>query len=104
MKIEKFSDQPIITNVSRRNLLKGIVGTGGLLSLPLGWMLARWLDAILKTMPGIPVQLHFFVFEPAALATHAALLTATALLAAAYPMWIVARLPITATLRDEVAS
>ena len=31
MKIEKFSDQPIITNVSRRNLLKGIVGTGGLI-------------------------------------------------------------------------
>ncbi len=30
MKIAKFSDKAIITNVSRRNLLKGIVGGGGL--------------------------------------------------------------------------
>ena len=60
------------------------------------------IDRILKAMPGIPVSMHFFVFEPRALATHAALLVITALLASAYPMWLVARLPIAATLRDEV--
>jgi isoquinoline 1-oxidoreductase beta subunit len=31
MKIDKFAKQAIIENVSRRNLLKGIVGTGGLI-------------------------------------------------------------------------
>ena len=31
MKIDKFANQAIIENVSRRNLLKGIVGTGGLI-------------------------------------------------------------------------
>ena len=37
MKIDKFANQAIVTNVSRRNLLKGIVGTGGLvLAAPLG--------------------------------------------------------------------
>ena len=30
MKIDKFSDKALLTNVSRRNLLKGVVGTGGL--------------------------------------------------------------------------
>lgn len=79
-----------------------LVGAGGILALPLGMALSVWLDRILKTMPGIPAAMHFFVFEPRALAVHAALLVATALLASAYPMWLVARLPIATTLRNEV--
>jgi putative ABC transport system permease protein len=79
-----------------------IVGIGGLLSLPLGWVLARLLDDILRGMPGIPAQLHFFVYQPSALLVHVALLAVTALLAALYPMRIVATLPIAATLRAEV--
>jgi putative ABC transport system permease protein len=79
-----------------------IVGIGGLLSLPAGLLLARVLDGILKGMPGIPAALHFFVFEPRALAVHAALLAATSLVAAAYPMHLVSRLPIAGTLRNEV--
>jgi ABC-type lipoprotein release transport system permease subunit len=73
-----------------------------LFSLPLGLLLAEALDRILKAMPGIPVALHFFVFEPQALAVHGGLLAATALVAALYPVRVVARLPIAATLRDEV--
>jgi putative ABC transport system permease protein len=81
-----------------------LVGTGGVLALPLGAAPSVWLDGILKAMPGIPAAMHFFVFEPRALALHAALLVTTALLASAYPMWLVARLPIAATLRNEVVS
>jgi putative ABC transport system permease protein len=81
-----------------------IVGIGGILSLPLGAALAAWLDAILKRMPGIPTDLHFFVFEPRALQVHAALLAATAIVAALYPMRIAASLPIATTLRNEVTS
>lgn len=81
-----------------------LVGCGGLLALPLGLLLSLWLDDILKAMPGIPAAMHFFVFEPRALAWHAGLLVATAVLASAYPMWIVARLPIATTLRNEVVS
>ncbi len=79
-----------------------LVAIGGLLALPLGYGLSLWLDQILKAMPGIPAAMHFFVFEPRALVTHAALLVVTALLASAYPMWLVARLPIATTLRNEV--
>ncbi len=81
-----------------------LVGTGGVLALPLGVALSVWLDAILKKMPGIPIALHFFVFEPRALVWHAALLAVTAALAAAYPMWLVTKLSIAATLRNEVVS
>lgn len=95
-----FSRARVVKDVLSESAL--IVGTGGLLSLPLGLLLASGLDRILKGMPGIPAALHFFVFEPQALAVHIALLVATALVAALYPMRIVSRLPIAATLRDEV--
>jgi putative ABC transport system permease protein len=95
-----FSRWRVIKDVLSESAL--IVGTGGLLSLPLGQLLATGLDRILKGMPSIPADLHFFVFEREALAGHLSLLVATALIAALYPMRIVSRLPIAATLRDEV--
>jgi putative ABC transport system permease protein len=97
-----FSRRRVVADVLCESGL--IVGIGGLLSLPLGLALASWLDRILKAMPNIPVELHFFVFEPGALGVHALLLVITAVGAALYPMRIVARLPIAATLRQEVTS
>jgi putative ABC transport system permease protein len=95
-----FSRLRVVKDVLSESAL--IVGIGGLLSLPLGLLLASGLDRILKGMPGIPVALHFFVFETGSLVVHMALLVATAIIAALYPMRIVSRLPIAATLRDEV--
>ena len=95
-----FSQRRVVLDVLFESAL--IVGIGGLLSLPLGAALAIWLDAILKRMPNLPAALHFFVFDPQALWVHGGLLAATAVIAALYPMHIVARLPIAATLRDEV--
>jgi putative ABC transport system permease protein len=97
-----FSRRRVVADVVCESAL--IVGVGGAMALPVGMALAGWLDRILKAMPGIPLELHFFVFEPRAVAVHVALLTATAILAAIYPMRIVARLPIAATLRNEVIS
>jgi hypothetical protein len=79
-----------------------VVGAGGLLSLPLGGLLAAGLDLILKRIPGIPADVHFFVYRDEALVVHVVLLAATAFVAALYPMKIVASLPIAGTLRDEV--
>jgi ABC-type lipoprotein release transport system permease subunit len=97
-----FSARRVVADVLWESVL--IVGIGGALSLPLGFILATRLDRILKTMPGIPAALHFFVFSPDAVATHVGLLVVTAIVAALYPMRIVARLPIAATLRNEVVS
>ncbi len=79
-----------------------LVGAGGALSLPVGAAVARVLDGILRGMPGLPERLHFFVFEPWSVVEHVVLLSLTGVLAAAYPVWLAARLPIAATLRDEV--
>jgi putative ABC transport system permease protein len=79
-----------------------IVGGGGLVALPLGGLVAVGLDRILKQMPGVPDAVHFFVFEANAVALHAVLLTTTAVVAAGYPIWLTARLPIASTLRREV--
>jgi ABC-type lipoprotein release transport system permease subunit len=88
-----FSRARVVADVLSESAL--IVGAGGLFSLPLGLLLSSGLDRILKDIPGIPVDLHFFVFDSRALA-------ATAVIAALYPMRIVSSLPIAATLRDEV--
>ena len=97
-----FSRSRVAADVLSQSVL--LVGSGGLLALPLGIALSVWLDAILKSMPGIPASMHFFVFEGRALALHGGLLTLTALLAALYPMWLVISLPIATTLRNEVVS
>jgi ABC-type lipoprotein release transport system permease subunit len=81
-----------------------LVGVGGAVALPIGGVLAHALDDILRRMPNLPERLHFFVFEPRAVVLHAALLAATAVVAAAYPIWLAVRLPIAPTLRREVVS
>jgi putative ABC transport system permease protein len=95
-----FSRWRVVADVLCESVL--IVGGGGLLSLPIGGLLAAGLDTILKRIPGIPADVHFFVFQPRALQVHLLLLAATAVIAALYPIRIVTRLPIAATLRDEV--
>jgi putative ABC transport system permease protein len=95
-----FSRWRVVADVLCESAL--IVGGGGMLSLPLGGLLALGLDRILKRIPGIPADVHFFVFQPSALRVHLLLLATTAVVAALYPVRIVARLPIAATLRDEV--
>ena len=97
--------------LSRSRVIAGVlwesimlVGIGGVLALPLGAALSLWLDAILRTLPGLPARLHFFVFEPRALVLYVALLAVASLAAAVYPIRIVSVLPIAATLRREVVS
>ena len=95
-----FSQRRMVSDVLWRSAL--LVGVGGLVALPVGLALSIWLDELLQTMPGIPANLRFFVFEPRALFVYIALLAVTMGVAAVYPMWTVARLPISSTLRSEV--
>jgi ABC-type lipoprotein release transport system permease subunit len=95
-----FSRKRMVSDVLWRSAL--LVGAGGLVALPLGLVLSIWLDNLLQTMPGIPANLRFFVFEPRALILYVALLAVTTAVAAIYPMRTVARLPISSTLRSEI--
>ncbi len=78
-----------------------LVGIGGVLSLPAGWGIAGLLDRILRAMPTLPERLHFFVFDPEAVAIHALLLASAAAASSIYPVWVATRLPIASTLRRE---
>jgi putative ABC transport system permease protein len=97
-----FTRRRVVLDVLAQSVI--LVGGGGLVSLPLGFALAGRLEAILHAMPEIPAGMQFFAFEPRALGLHALLLSATAVLAALYPMRVVARLPIAATLRSEMVT
>jgi putative ABC transport system permease protein len=97
-----FSRYRIAANLLCESAL--LVGIGGLAALPLGGALALVLDRILRSMPGVPERLHFFVFEPRTVLLHAALMTMTGIVAALYPIWLASRLPIAETLRREIVS
>jgi ABC-type antimicrobial peptide transport system permease subunit len=94
-----FSRKRMVSDVLWRSAL--LVGAGGLVALPLGLALSIWLDELLQTMPGIPANLRFFVFEPWSLMVYVALLAVTMVVAAIYPIRTVARLPIVSTLRAD---
>ena len=69
------------------------------------WRCRSWLDRILQAHARHAAQRCISSSSSRARSgVHVALLAATALAAALYPMWLVARLPIAATLRSEVVS
>lgn len=72
------------------------------LAFALGLGVAQVLDRLLKAAPGLPSDLHFFVFTAAAAWQTIGLLLGCSVVAGAYPAHIAARQPIAATLHAEV--
>ncbi len=72
------------------------------LALALGAAISRPLDGILRATPGMPQDLHFFVFSAEAVVRTVVLLMITGTLGATYPAWVAGRLNIAATLHQEV--
>jgi len=72
------------------------------LALLLGAALSRPLDAILRSSPGLPQDLHFFVLTPQAAIRTVILLLLTATIGGLYPAWVAGRLNIAATLHQEI--
>jgi putative ABC transport system permease protein len=70
--------------------------------IALGSLASRGLDAILTSSPGIPADLSFFVFTPAALLRTLLLVIVTGTLAGAYPALLAARTNVVRTLHQEV--
>ena len=89
--------------VVQQILLESIILTmsGAALGLGLGLITAHYLDRILSDFPGLPARFHFFLFEPASAWRSLAFLAAVGIVAALYPAWRAATLPISATLRRE---
>lgn len=71
------------------------------LGLALGLVTARYLNSILANFPGLPERIDFFLFQPRAAWTALGMLAVSGVLAAVYPSWRCASLPIATTLRQE---
>ncbi|MCS6861743.1 MAG: FtsX-like permease family protein [Abditibacteriales bacterium] len=71
-------------------------------ALLIGWLAAIPLDNILRRAPSLPQELHFFVLTPEAVVRTLILLIVTGGVAAAYPAFLAARLPIASTMRREI--
>lgn len=91
------------SRIIRQMLGEGLALTcsGAVLGVLLGLATARYLDAILKSFPGLPAALSFFVAQPRAIATAAVILVLTGIVAGIYPAWLASKAPIAATLRAE---
>lgn len=77
---------------------------GAVSGVVMGLITARFLDAILSTLPGLPAAFHFFVFRSSAGWETVALLVGSGLLAAIYPSWRASSLPVAPTLRSEAVA
>jgi len=93
---------------SRSRLLAGVVAQGAVLSgagmlvgLPLGLVVAGWLDRILLALPGIPAAVSFFVWDAGGVAAALAFALGIGVVAGAIPGLMALRTPLAAALREE---
>ena len=89
--------------VVQQILIEGlaIMVVGAVVGLGLGLVMARYLNSILASFPGLPEAIDFFLFRPRDAWTALGLLSVCGVLAGLYPSWRGASLPIAQTLREE---
>jgi putative ABC transport system permease protein len=94
--------------VRRGRLLAGIMAEGltlaaigCLLGLPLGLWVARHLDRILLSFPGIPANVSFFVWDAPRVALALGTILVVGALAGLLPGWNAVRAPLGRVLREE---
>ncbi|HEY0970697.1 MAG TPA: FtsX-like permease family protein [Gemmatimonadales bacterium] len=97
--------------VSRLNVVRQVVleslaisASGAVLGLGLGLVTGRWLNSILRAFPGLPAGIDFFPFQPLAAFQALGMLVAAGVMAAVYPSWRAASLPVAVTLRGEAVA
>lgn len=89
--------------VAVQTMVEGLAITvaGTVLGTGLGTATARYLDSILRSFPGLPASVSFFVPRPGSLALAASVLLLSGAVAGIYPALLAARAPIATTLRTE---
>ena len=78
-----------------------LAAAGCLAGLPLGLWMARRLDRILLSFPGIPAKMTFFAWEPERVALAMGLVIAIGALAGCLPGIAAVRSPLSQALREE---
>ena len=93
-------------HIAQQVMLEGLAISvaGAALGLALGLATGEYLNGILRTFPGLPAAIDFFVFDASAAYRAFSILISTAVVAGAFPAWRAASLPIATTLRTEAVS
>lgn len=94
-----FRRRRVVRMVMTEGAVLTVAGAG--LGVALGLATARYLDAILTSFPGLPAAISFFVPDRNALVLASAGVLLSGLVAAAYPAWLAARLPVAEALRAD---
>ncbi len=94
-----ISSASILKQILAQGMIVTLVGGGG--GIALGLLTAQWLDAILKSFPGLPASVSFFVADTEPMVLAATTLLLTGFLAGLAPAWRAARAPIADTLRND---
>ncbi len=89
----------IIRMVMTEGAVLTVVGAG--LGGALGLVTGRYLDAILTSLPGLPAAISFFVPDQRSITVASTSVLLPGILAAAYPAWLAARLPVAEALRAD---
>jgi putative ABC transport system permease protein len=89
----------ILLSIGAQGLVLSSIGCA--LGVPLGVAVARWLDGILLSFPGIPASVSFFVWDPARVGFAVALVICTGTLSGLVPGWSAIRTPLGNALREE---
>jgi len=79
-----------------------ISGSGTVIGIGVGLVVARYLDRILTSFPGLPTGVSFFILRSQDAALSVGLLVVTGLVAGLYPAWRAANVNIAAVLREEI--
>lgn len=85
-------------------LFEGVLTSlaAAILGFGLGKIVALYLDKVLMSAPGLPAEFSFFVFEQTAVLRALVTLLLTGFFAGLYPASAAVRLPVAATLREEI--
>ena len=92
----------IVSQILLEGTALGVTGT--VLGLGLGLLTARYLEGILSSFPGLPAGVRFFPFDAQDALQALGLLAACTAVAAVYPAWRAASLPIVESLRREAVA
>ncbi len=90
----------MLAQVAWQGLMISAAGT--IAGIAAGLIIARYLDGILTSFPGLPVNVSFFVLDRSDTLMAIGLLILTGLLAGLYPAWRAASVNIAAVLREEI--
>lgn len=99
MRVLGIRSSRILLSIGAQGFVLASIGCA--FGIPLGIVVAHWLDGILLSFPGIPANVSFFVWDPARVGFAVGLVIFTGTVAGLVPGWSAVRTALGHALREE---